>query len=182
MSTIKGTNVSSPIVPYTSDDIFPTHYAKYGNGGFMSVRTLNDLNNIPQNRREPGMFVYVFEDDKLHKLENDNTWVIFPTNEGGGGGISAADFINIVTIKFNGSTTYTITHQLGTDDVVVQILDKNNSNKTYTSCEVTRFTDIDNLHKVSIYFPTPPTAFSFIVVIIGHPNARVLTDNDISYS
>ena len=40
MSNIKGTNVASPIVPFTTDDTYATHEAKYGKGGFRTVQTI----------------------------------------------------------------------------------------------------------------------------------------------
>ena len=62
MSELKGTVVASPIVPYSSEDTFATHYAKYGKGGFMSVSTISDRDAIPEARREEGMFVFVVND------------------------------------------------------------------------------------------------------------------------
>ena len=62
MSELKGTVVASPIVPYSSEDTFATHYAKYGKGGFMSVPTIADRDAIPEARREEGMFVFVIND------------------------------------------------------------------------------------------------------------------------
>lgn len=59
---IKGTNISSPIVPFTTDDTYPTHEAKYGKGGFRTVSKISDLNLIPEARREEGMLVYVIDD------------------------------------------------------------------------------------------------------------------------
>ena len=62
MSELKGTVVSSPIVPFSSEDHFPTHYAKYGKGGFMSVGSIEERDAIPSDRLEEGMFVYVIND------------------------------------------------------------------------------------------------------------------------
>lgn len=62
MAEIKGTNVAAPIVPFTTDDIFATHEAKYGKGGYRTVQTYEDLAKIPEARLEEGMVVYVLED------------------------------------------------------------------------------------------------------------------------
>lgn len=62
MANIKGTNVSSPIVPFTEQDLYPTHDAKYGKGGFRTVDTIEEMNGIPGPRREEGMLVYVKTD------------------------------------------------------------------------------------------------------------------------
>ena len=59
---IKGTNISSPIVPFTTDDTYPTHEARYGKGGFRTVSEIADLNRIPEARLEEGMLVYVIND------------------------------------------------------------------------------------------------------------------------
>ena len=56
---ILGTNLAGPIVPFTTDDKYPTHYAQYGKGGFRCVETESDLESIPVMRREVGMLVYV---------------------------------------------------------------------------------------------------------------------------
>ena len=74
MSNIQGTNVSSPIVPFTTSDQFPTHDAQYGKGGFRSVNTIEDRDNITTFRKDPGMFVYVRSDGKLYIYNQNNTW------------------------------------------------------------------------------------------------------------
>lgn len=170
MSTIKGTNISSPIVPYTTNDNFPTHYAKYGNGGFMSIDNLSDLNNIPQDRREPGMLVYVSEDNKLHILRNDNTWDVYIS--------SIKDIINIANITLvSNVSSYSIVHNLGTNNVIVQVI--NNSDfSTYNDCTVSRFTDSSQNNVVTVDIDDPASASrisSLTVIIMGHPDAFVIT-------
>lgn len=66
---LKGTNVASPIVPFSSEDTYPTHEAKYGKGGFRTVETIAERDAIPEARREEGMLVYVVNDP-----ENINTY------------------------------------------------------------------------------------------------------------
>lgn len=63
---ILGTNVAAAVVPFSTEDQFPTHFAKYGNGGWRSVLTLEDLDEIPSARREDGMAVYVVEEKCLY--------------------------------------------------------------------------------------------------------------------
>ena len=109
MSDIIGTNISSPIVPFTDSDIFPTHFAKYGNGGLMSVNTLVERDAIPAERREQGMFVYVINTDKLYYLKNgvtNNDWAEW-VSAGGGSGISQVWDVSTA------SATWIITHNLG---------------------------------------------------------------------
>ena len=75
-NNLKGTNVSSGIVPFTDQDKYPTHYAKYGKGGYVSVQTISERNSIPKERKEVGMICYV-EEDPIHtyQLNSDSTWV-----------------------------------------------------------------------------------------------------------
>ena len=44
---LKGTNIYAPIVPGTDEDKYPTHYSRYGKGGFKCVRTLVERDTIP---------------------------------------------------------------------------------------------------------------------------------------
>lgn len=77
MAEIKGTNIGSPIVPFTTDDIYATHEAKYGKGGYRCVSTIKDLDLIPEARREENMLVYVDDDPSgihTYRLVN-NKWV-----------------------------------------------------------------------------------------------------------
>ena len=73
MSNLKGTNVASPIVPFTTEDTFPTHEAKYGKGGYRTVSDLAERNAIPEARLEEGMLVYVVNDpDNIHTYQYIN--------------------------------------------------------------------------------------------------------------
>ena len=67
---LNGTLLISAISPYNSTDKYPTHYAKYGHGGYRSVNDITELNEIPQERREEGMLVYVATEDKIYKYKN----------------------------------------------------------------------------------------------------------------
>lgn len=72
MANLSGTNLVAPVVPFTTDDKYPTHYAKYGHGGWRTVNTLNDRNNIPSQLREEGMAVYCIEDKKTYIYVNSS--------------------------------------------------------------------------------------------------------------
>lgn len=70
MIELKGTNVAAPIVPFTSDDTYATHEAKYGKGGFRTVADIAERNAIPEARLEEGMLVYVISDEsKIHTYQ-----------------------------------------------------------------------------------------------------------------
>jgi len=60
---LKGTNIYAPIVPGTDEDKYPTHYSKYGKGGFKCVRTIAERDAIPVNRLEVPTLCYVFDED-----------------------------------------------------------------------------------------------------------------------
>lgn len=63
-----GINLGAPILPATEEDIFPTHDAKYGKGGYRVVADITARNNIPTARREVGMAVKT--------LTPNTTWVL----------------------------------------------------------------------------------------------------------
>ena len=82
MAKIKGTNIVSAVTPFTTADEYPTHYAKYGNGGWQEVATLADRNAIAADRREAGMAVYVVENQKVYILSEDLiTWNILESGK-----------------------------------------------------------------------------------------------------
>lgn len=84
---ILGTNISDPIVPGTTADNYPTHYAKYGKGGFVSVQTLDERNNISEERKEEGMLCFVIQDpDKIFLYQWLNGEWVKPTFSSGGSG------------------------------------------------------------------------------------------------
>ena len=67
---LSGTLLISAISPYNSTDKYPTHYAKYGHGGYRSVNDITELNEIPQERIEEGMLVYVKSEEKVYIYKN----------------------------------------------------------------------------------------------------------------
>ena len=75
MSSIKGTNVLAPVVPFDTTDSHASHEARYGRGGYRSVADIAERDAIPQLRREAGMLVWVIDTQKAWRL-NDNltTW------------------------------------------------------------------------------------------------------------
>ena len=77
MANIKGVNVPSTVVPFTTDDTYPIVFDEHIKGGFRSVRTLAERDAIPQARRSVGMFVYVISEDITYKLNDYNTWDVY---------------------------------------------------------------------------------------------------------
>jgi hypothetical protein len=64
-----GINLGAPILPATDEDIFPTHDASYGKGGYRSVPNIAARDAIPPARRSVGMTVRTVED-------NNNVWIL----------------------------------------------------------------------------------------------------------
>ena len=52
------------IVPGTTADIYPTHLAEYGKGGWRSVSNFAALSAITAGRIENGMVAYVLDQNK----------------------------------------------------------------------------------------------------------------------
>ena len=87
---LKGTKVISGLVPTSRLDSYPTHYAEFGKGGYRSVATMVDRDNIPEQRRELGMKVYVIETKTEYILEDslDNgSWKVKGSSNGENGPI-----------------------------------------------------------------------------------------------
>lgn len=75
MSSIKGTNVLAPVVPFDTTDTHATHEAKWGKGGYRTVASNDERDGIPALRREAGMLVWVVNTQKAWRLnENLSTW------------------------------------------------------------------------------------------------------------
>ena len=90
MADIKGTNVASKIVPYTTSDNYATHDEEYGRGGYRTVNTVAEMNAIPADRRKEGMLVYV-KNDKYYRLNSSNTFEDAGIGSSGGGNIYIVD-------------------------------------------------------------------------------------------
>lgn len=94
MADIKGTNVASKIVPYTTSDNYATHDEEYGRGGYRTVNTVAEMNAIPADRRKEGMLVYV-KNDKYYRLNSSNTFVDAEIGSSGGGDIYIVNTDNL---------------------------------------------------------------------------------------
>ena len=76
MSSIKGTNVLAPVVPFDTTDSHASHEARYGKGGYRSVADIAERDAIPALRREAGMLVWVIDTQKAWRLNaNLATWI-----------------------------------------------------------------------------------------------------------
>lgn len=68
-----GTNVGSPIVPTDSNDVYPTHDAIWGKGGYRTVPNTTYRDAIPQLRRDTGMTVFCIADSTTYQLRGGTT-------------------------------------------------------------------------------------------------------------
>lgn len=120
MADLKGTNVAALIVPFTDQDSYATHDAKYGKGGFRSVQTIAERDAIPAERKEIGMVVYVYT-IQLNYRWTGTDWVEWLPK----GTITVDTTLSttstnpvqnkIVTAEFNKYTELTDFHNLETD-------------------------------------------------------------------
>lgn len=69
-----GTQVSAPIVPASLEDTYPTHDSTYGKGGYKEVATIEDRNNIPEERLKEGTLVYVQDTEETYKYLGNRQW------------------------------------------------------------------------------------------------------------
>ncbi|GAC1588329.1 MAG: hypothetical protein NVS3B19_07840 [Ginsengibacter sp.] len=70
-----GVKVLAPLIPNGSTDTYPTHYDIFGQGGYMSFPTANDMNNLSPDRKKAGMLVYVVADDAFFQWDGvGNAW------------------------------------------------------------------------------------------------------------
>lgn len=68
MSKNYGTLVLSPIRPFDSGMTIPTAFSNEIMGGLHSVSNLTERNNIPEDRRQFGMLVYIISDNDFYQL------------------------------------------------------------------------------------------------------------------
>lgn len=106
MPTLSGTIVIAPVVPTSTDDVYPSHYATYGKGSLRTVADSAERDSIPPERLEEGCLVYVVDVDKYYKRVGLG-WVEFTTGGGGGGDK------NYVHVQSVAATTWVIDHNLG---------------------------------------------------------------------
>lgn len=85
MANLSGTNLAAAVVPFTTEDTYPTHMAAYGKGGWRTVENSEELNKIPSSRLEYGCVAYVKEEDKPY-IYKDGSWSALELGGSGGEG------------------------------------------------------------------------------------------------
>lgn len=99
MSRIPGTNVAAPIVPFDTQDQYPTHVDEYGKGGLMALPSTVERDAIPAGRLKAGMFVSTVADNKLWRLMSLDpvTWVEFAGGDVSGAPLDSPHFTGVPT-------------------------------------------------------------------------------------
>ena len=72
----QGSGLAAPITPQGKDlstSVAATHYAQFGQGGYRTVKTYSDLDNISTVRLELGMMVNVIKDSNVN---NNGLWIL----------------------------------------------------------------------------------------------------------
>jgi hypothetical protein len=93
MAANEGTWVIAGITTPDSQDVFATHFAKLGKGGWRTVADITERNNITTDRREVGMVVWVSSNNTAYQLRSGITnsdWYELPI--GGGNSIQIENF------------------------------------------------------------------------------------------
>ncbi|CAA2141389.1 hypothetical protein [Hyphomicrobium sp. ghe19] len=96
---VLGTNVAAPIVPFTTEDEYPTHVDEYGKGGLMALPSTVERDAIPDGRLKVGMFVSTVDDKKLWRLDGLDpvVWTLFAGVDGDFAPIDSPEFIGTPT-------------------------------------------------------------------------------------
>ena len=160
MADIKGTNVASKIVPYTTSDNYATHDEEYGRGGYRTVNTVAEMNAIPADRRKEGMLVYV-KNDKYYRLNSSNTFV--DAGIGSSGGSGNVKVLTTPDLFYDGRNKYL--------------------NLNSNDCAIIKSLDNNNYKKVQLYYVGAPTGDDgiFPVNISSNSLSSNLTDGDSIY-
>lgn len=66
MADLLGINIPAPVMPFTTEDDYATHDAKYGKGGWREMATVAAMQAIPAKRRSKGMRVEVTDDPETN--------------------------------------------------------------------------------------------------------------------
>ena len=71
--------ITAPVAPTSLVDVYPSHIAEYGKGGYMVVDDIAARNAITTERRTSGMLVYVKSNTYVYRLGTGGTnsdWVV----------------------------------------------------------------------------------------------------------
>ena len=105
MSAIKGTNIIAPVVPFDTNDVYASHMAKYGHGGWRTAEDLNERDAIKELRREDLMVCAVREDSYNNSTQGD-AFYILDVNHDASTSTSLLDNNNWIPLEFGGDAKH----------------------------------------------------------------------------
>lgn len=150
-----GTLVSAPIRPFSPLDTYPSFYANEGKGGCHNVSSLEERNNIPQDRLVEGMLCTVGVN--IYQYIG-SSWVGLSV----GGTVEPSSLNKYVTAIGDGVTdTFYIQHDLGTEHISVTV--RYAVSKSSVGADDT----VVDANTVKLMFSEAPMPGEFTVVIIG---------------
>lgn len=155
--------ISGFIAPTSIYDTYATHSEEYGRGGIRTVNDITERNNITNLRRKIGMLVYVISDNKFYQLQNGITnshWVDLGTWS------SSSNLVNKFQTQINGNgtdTVFLINHNLGTQNVLVQIIE-NQSGEYQTILTTVKRVSTNEVQIEFGYPPSPTESFTIIII------------------
>jgi hypothetical protein len=105
MSTIRGTNINAPVVPFDTDDIFASHMAKYGHGGWRTAEDLNERDAIKELRRE-NLMVCAIKENSYNNSTQGDAFYILDVNHDASTSTSLLDNNNWIPLEFGGDAKH----------------------------------------------------------------------------
>lgn len=187
----KGTLITSPIRPFSSGDTFAVAYSNEIKGGFHTKYSLNEMYDIPVERREEGMLCTIITSgvtsgsttsttyQLLGGIDNSN-WVVY---SGSGGSISIEDegvliSNNSTTLNFVGAS---VRAQLTGGKINVYIPPPNYVSHFNTSDGVGN-ANVSNFSTTLRYIPDPSGNFDIGDWSYGSSHTTVRKNTVLTYS
>ena len=119
MAILGSVAITGFVAPTSELDIYPSHKALYGHGGYRTVQTIIDRDAITEQRREEGMVVYVVETDTSYILKGGIENIHWTINSGSGG--SDASIVIITTTSSIESVGQAILVDASSEDIVLTL-------------------------------------------------------------
>lgn len=78
--------ITGPVAPLDAADLYPTHFSRYGVGGYRAVETVADLDDIPVSYLASGEPLVLIRSTLQLYIYLNEQWQELPLGDGGGGG------------------------------------------------------------------------------------------------
>lgn len=150
--------ITGTLTPTDTDDTFAVTSEEYHRGGYRSVDTQSERDEITLDRRKLGMLVYVTSDNITFTLTGGITnadWTVWLGTQA----TSCRKYSQMLGDGIN--TQFSVVHELHSYDVVTQV-------RRVASMRVV-IVDIEysTADSVLIKFANPPAPNTFVVTIVG---------------